>query len=78
MRGGLAEEVKAQSPPLEQWRRFEYCESLAGESFGSVDHFKVQLSLHADVERLGDACIGVHCACETLSLAYRKDHRCGR
>lgn len=43
--GGLAESVKQQSPPLELWRKFVYCESLTGHILGSVDHFKVALPL---------------------------------
>ena len=38
---GLAAEVAARSPPLDQWRKFVYCESLTGRVYGEVDHFKV-------------------------------------
>ena len=38
---GLAAEVAAQSPPLAEWRKFVYCESLTGRIFGEVDHFQV-------------------------------------
>lgn len=38
---GLAAEVAARSPPLDQWRKFVYCESLTGRLYGEVDHFKV-------------------------------------
>ena len=38
---GLADEVKALSPPLALWRKFVYCDSLTGALFGSVDHFEV-------------------------------------
>lgn len=41
MGSGRAEDVKALSPPLAQWRHFRYCESLLGETFGTVDHFEV-------------------------------------
>lgn len=37
---GLAAEVAAQSPPLAEWRKFVYCESLTGRIFGEVDHFQ--------------------------------------
>jgi FAD binding domain len=39
--GGLAQSVEQQSPPLELWRKFVYCESLTGQLLGSVDHFEV-------------------------------------
>jgi hypothetical protein len=36
----LAAQVKARSPPLEQWRSFVYCEAMAaGQLLGEVDHF---------------------------------------
>lgn len=41
MGGGLADDVKRLSPPLDLWRSFVYCESLFGDVFGTVDHFKV-------------------------------------
>lgn len=37
---GLAAEVAAHSPPLAEWRKFVYCESLTGRIFGEVDHFQ--------------------------------------
>lgn len=43
--GGLAEAVKARSPPLALWRKFVYCESLTGHILGSVDHFEVRTGL---------------------------------
>ena len=42
MGGGLAAEVARQSPPLDQWRSFVYCESVTGNILGSVDHFPVR------------------------------------
>ena len=39
---GLATAVADASPPLDQWRKFVYCESLTGRVFGEVDHFKVR------------------------------------
>ena len=42
MGNGVAEEVKALSPPLDLWRSFVYCESLAGDVFGTVDHFEAR------------------------------------
>lgn len=39
--GGLAAAVKDRSPPLALWRNFVYCESLTGQTLGSVDHFEV-------------------------------------
>ncbi|DBA95796.1 TPA: hypothetical protein ACH3X1_001346 [Trebouxia sp. C0004] len=39
---GLAAEVAAHSPPLAEWRKFVYCESLTGRVFGEVDHFQGQ------------------------------------
>eukprot|EP00775_Hariotina_reticulata_P010552 gene10552-10712_t len=40
---GLSSAVQALSPPLAQWRRFVYCQSLmAGQLLGTVDHFPGQ------------------------------------
>ncbi|KAK9819702.1 hypothetical protein WJX72_001426 [[Myrmecia] bisecta] len=39
---GLAAEVAASSPPLDEWRKFIYCESVLGKVLGEVDHFKGQ------------------------------------
>ncbi|KAF6263709.1 FAD binding domain-containing protein [Scenedesmus sp. NREL 46B-D3] len=40
---GLADQVAACSPPLEQWRRFVYCEAMAaGLLLGEVNHFPGQ------------------------------------
>ena len=39
---GLADDVAARMPPLDQWRRFIYCNSLAGDVVGVVDHFPGQ------------------------------------
>ena len=41
---GLADEIAARSPPLAEWRKFVYCESLTGRIFGQVDHFQVRAS----------------------------------
>lgn len=41
---GLADEIAARSPPLAEWRKFIYCESLTGRMFGQVDHFPVRAS----------------------------------
>ena len=41
---GLADEIAARSPPLAEWRKFIYCESLTGRMFGQVDHFQVRAS----------------------------------
>ncbi|KAK9846335.1 hypothetical protein WJX81_001811 [Elliptochloris bilobata] len=40
--GSLADAVAAASPPLEQWRRFVYCESALGRVLGETDHFEGQ------------------------------------
>ncbi len=40
---GLAAEVATHSPPLTEWRKFVYCESLTGRIFGEVDHFQVRV-----------------------------------
>ena len=37
----LAANVAAASPPLQEWRKFIYCESATGTILGEVDHFKV-------------------------------------
>eukprot|EP00879_Flechtneria_rotunda_P030479 GHRR01033117.1.p1 GENE.GHRR01033117.1~~GHRR01033117.1.p1 ORF type:complete len:228 (+),score=72.15 GHRR01033117.1:732-1415(+) len=42
---GLSAAVAAASPPLDQWRRFIYCEAAAdGQLLGQVDHFPGQHS----------------------------------
>ncbi|KAK9842673.1 hypothetical protein WJX74_000512 [Apatococcus lobatus] len=43
---GLAEEVRSMSPPLDQWRKFIYCERVTGHIYGEVDHFWGQNSPH--------------------------------
>ncbi|KAI8463562.1 MAG: hypothetical protein J3K34DRAFT_526882, partial [Monoraphidium minutum] len=40
--GGLSEAVSRASPPLRQWRRFLYCDSMTGGTLGEVDHFPGQ------------------------------------
>jgi hypothetical protein len=37
----LAVRVRAESPPLDHWRKFVYCSSMTGDILGEVDHFKV-------------------------------------
>ena len=39
---GLAGEVAAAMPPLEQWRKFVSCTTLTGTGLGTVDHFKAR------------------------------------
>ncbi|KAL2641956.1 hypothetical protein R1flu_009543 [Riccia fluitans] len=39
---GLADEIENAQPPLDQWRRFVYCNTLAGPVFGTVDHLQPQ------------------------------------
>ncbi len=36
----LAAEVVANTPPLDEWRKFIYCHSMLGEALGEVDHFR--------------------------------------
>ena len=36
----LASQVAEASPPLSEWRKFIYCETVTGRVFGEVDHFK--------------------------------------
>lgn len=36
----LASRVAEASPPLSEWRKFVYCETVTGRVFGEVDHFK--------------------------------------
>ncbi len=40
----LASAVAGKCPPLHEWRKFIYCESVLGKIIGEVDHFKVGLS----------------------------------
>ena len=49
MGGGLAAEVARQSPPLDQWRSFVYCESVTGNILGSVDHFPVRFLTESEL-----------------------------
>jgi hypothetical protein len=37
----LAAAVAERCPPLHEWRKFIYCESVVGNIFGEMDHFKV-------------------------------------
>lgn len=37
--GRVEERVLEQSPPLQEWRHFRYCESVLGLAFGKIDHF---------------------------------------
>ena len=64
---GLADEIAARSPPLAEWRKFVYCESLTGRVFGQVDHFQVRL-----VKRLQSHALQVLCipSCSSLSLLH--------
>ena len=39
-RSSVAAQVVQRMPPLEQWRRFVYCNGMSGEVLGMVDHFK--------------------------------------
>ncbi|KAG6554781.1 hypothetical protein Mapa_003801 [Marchantia paleacea] len=39
---GLADEIEKAQPPLEHWRRFVYCNTLAGPVIGTVDHLQPQ------------------------------------
>lgn len=43
---GLAGEIEAKQPPVEHWRRFVYCTTLAGPVLGTVDHLQPQGMLH--------------------------------
>lgn len=52
--GSLADAVAAGSPPLEQWRRFLYCESALGRVLGETDHFEVGHT--SKIEHLSSAC----------------------
>jgi hypothetical protein len=36
---GLADRIQQQVPPLHEWRKFIYCETMAGKAYGEVDHF---------------------------------------
>ena len=45
---GLAQEITARTPPLDQWRKFIYTETLQRGSFGEVDHFCGQPSRYTD------------------------------
>lgn len=40
--GDLYDDILSQSPPLEEWRRFVYCETVTGAPLGVVDHFPVR------------------------------------
>lgn len=37
----VAASVSKLSPPLRDWRKFIYCESMTGNILGEVDHFQV-------------------------------------
>eukprot|EP00210_Caulerpa_lentillifera_P000295 g288.t1 len=38
----LSDQIQKQTPALEEWRRFVYCETLTKGVFGTVDHFHDQ------------------------------------
>lgn len=37
---GLTAEIETKQPPVDQWRRFVYCTTLAGPVLGTVDHLR--------------------------------------
>lgn len=49
---GLADEIAACSPPLAEWRKFIYCESLTGRIFGQVDHFQGAQGIRARLHQV--------------------------
>ena len=61
----LADEIAACSPPLAEWRKFIYCESLTGQVFGQVDHFEVRAS---HVFSLANLPSGQICICNSTSV----------
>lgn len=50
---GASKDVTALVPPLEQWRRFVYCETMTGDLLGTVDHFKARGRCAAAMRGLG-------------------------
>lgn len=59
---GLANDIAAQSPPLAEWRKFIYCESLTGRVFGQVDHFQVRLRIDSKLASTRAALTSKLCA----------------
>ncbi|KAJ7535971.1 hypothetical protein O6H91_12G052100 [Diphasiastrum complanatum] len=44
---GLGHEIEDQQPPMEHWRRFVYCTTLAGPILGLVDHLQPEdMAMH--------------------------------
>lgn len=37
----LAQHISATMPSLDEWRKFLYCETATGHTYGEVDHFEV-------------------------------------
>jgi hypothetical protein len=53
---GLSQQVSDLSPPLSEWRRFIYCESMvAGQLLGEVDHFPGNHNTHMTARGFVDA-----------------------
>ncbi|XP_073387845.1 uncharacterized protein [Physcomitrium patens] len=60
---GLTAEIETKQPPVDQWRRFVYCTTLAGPVLGTVDHLRPEVAhfsqhhllplLYAKAQRLG-------------------------
>jgi hypothetical protein len=42
----VAYQVATASPPLHEWRKFIYCESLTGDILAETDHFEVRASVY--------------------------------
>ena len=47
----LAASVTARSPPLDDWRKFVYCEHVLGCVLGEVDHFEVNFLSCSHISR---------------------------
>lgn len=41
----LAQQIVKAMPPLNEWRKFIYCETATGDVYGEVDHFPVCMSM---------------------------------
>lgn len=71
---GLAEEITAGMPPLNQWRNFVYCTSLTGSILGTVDHFKGQSTPYSGYSPEPVAHLSQH---KLLPLLARRVVACG-
>lgn len=73
---GLANEIAAYSPPLAEWRKFVYCESLTGRVFGQVDHFQVSLIKTLSPHASTCTAVALHAVLQRIAQSASPDWMC--